>query len=130
MGFILTLHGEIRWIVALLAIVLLIKNTLGLVQASPYTKLDRQLMIGYAFALLINFVLGLILLFGLGGGLPAYRLEHAVTMLIAIVVAAMASRWAKLEDVKTIYRNNLIVVGVSLLLIVLGVLRLRGGWTW
>lgn len=130
MGFVLTLHGEIRWIVALLAAVLIVKNILGMVQGSPYTKLDRQLMIGYAFSLVINFILGLILLIGLGGGLPTNRLEHAVTMLIAIVVAARASKWAKLEDVSVIYRNNLIVLVISIALIAIGVIRLRGGWVW
>lgn len=130
MGFILNFHGEIRWLIAILAIVILVKNGIGLVQTQPYTKLDRQLMIGYAALMGVNLILGLILLFGLGGGFPANRIEHVVTMLLAIGIAAMSSRWSRLEDAATIYRNNLIVIGVSLLLVFIGVVRLRGGWVW
>lgn len=126
--FLLTLHGELRWIVALLAVVLLVVNTLGLVQKRPYSKLNRQLMIGYAMTLALNFLIGLILLFSLGGGFPTNRIEHAVTMLIAVGVASRASKWAKSNDYAMIYRNNLIVVLVSILLIAVGVIRLRGGW--
>ncbi len=130
MSTILTIHGEIRWIVAILAVVLLVKNSIGLIQKRPYTKLDRQLMIGYAVSLGINFILGLILLFSLGGGFPTYRIEHAVTMLLAMFVASRSSKWSKLEEYSIIYRNNLIVVGLSLVLIFVGVMRLRGGWVW
>lgn len=126
MGFVLTLHGELRWIVILLAVALIIKNTIGLVQQRPYSKLDRQLMVAYAIVLVINFFLGLILLFGLGGGVPIYRIEHAVTMLIAIAVAARASKWAKLDDFKKIYRNNLTVVILSVVLILIAIVRLPG----
>ena len=126
----LTIHGELRWIVAILAIILLIKNSVGLIQKRPYTKLDRQLMIGYAITLGLNLILGLILLFSLGGGFPPNRIEHVVTMLLAIVIAASASKWAKLKEYSTVYRNNLIVVGISIVLIVVAVFRLRGGWVW
>lgn len=130
MGFILTFHGEIRWLVGLLAAVILVKNAIGLVQKRPYTKLDRQLMIGFAALMGLNLLLGLILLFGLGGGFPPNRIEHVVTMLLAIGIAASSSRWAKLSDSSIIYRNNLIVIGISLLLVFVGVMRLRGGWVW
>ncbi|MEM7334197.1 MAG: hypothetical protein AAF490_19075 [Chloroflexota bacterium] len=130
MRLLLALHGDMRWIVSLLAVGLIIKNTIGLVQKRPYTILDRQLMIGYAAALVLNFALGLVLLFSLPGGFLTSRIEHAVTMVLAILVASSASRWAKLDEYAVIYRNNLIVVGISLVLIFVGVMRLRGGWIW
>jgi hypothetical protein len=130
MGSILAIHGELRWFVVLLAVVIIVKNVWGLVQKRPYTKLDRMLMIGFAALMGLNLLMGLILLFGLGGGLPTYRLEHALTMLVAIGVAASASRWAKHSDSMIIYRNNLIVMGISIVLVVVGVMSLRGGWVW
>lgn len=130
MGFILALHGEVRWLVVLVAAIAIIKYTVGYFTKSSYSKLDRQLMIGYALLLVLNLVLGLILLVGLGGGWPANRLEHAATMILAIVIAARASSWAKLKDAQIKYRNNLIVLVLSLALIFVGVIRLRGGWIW
>jgi uncharacterized membrane protein YphA (DoxX/SURF4 family) len=49
-------------------------------------------------------------------------------MLIAIAIAHSSAAWRKSEDAQKKFRNNLVVVVVSLLLIFLGVVRLRGSW--
>lgn len=128
MGFLLTLHGEVRWLVALAAVVAIVKFAIGLAQKKPYTSLDRGIMSGYTILMDINLLLGLILLFGLGGGFPGNRLEHAVTMILAIGVAHSNAAWRKKDDAALKFRNNLIVVVVSIALVFVGVMRLRGGW--
>jgi uncharacterized membrane protein YphA (DoxX/SURF4 family) len=130
MDFLLTLHGEIRWLVALIAVVAMVRFAIGWLRGAEYKGLDRGLMAAYTGFLDLNFLLGLILLFGLGGGFPAYRIEHAVTMFIAVGVAHSAAAWRKSDDAALKFRNNLIVVVVSLLVVILGVIRLRGGWLW
>jgi hypothetical protein len=130
MDFLLTLHGEIRWILALVAVVAIVRFALGWLRNMEYKGMDRGLMAAYTGFLDLNFLLGLILLFGLGGGFPPHRIEHAVTMFIAVGLAHSAAAWRKSDDAALKFRNNLIVVVASLLIVVFGVFRLRGGWMW
>jgi uncharacterized membrane protein YphA (DoxX/SURF4 family) len=126
--FILTLHGLIRWLIALVAVIALVRFALGWLNKMPYASMDRGLMAGYTGLLDLNLLLGLILLLGLGGGFPPERVEHAVTMILAVVIAHASAAWRKADDGTKKFRNNLIVVAVSMALVVLGVIRLRGGW--
>ena len=120
MAFVLEIHGLVRWLVALIAIVAIVKFAMGwLRNMSAYTGLMD-----------LNLLLGLILLFGLGGGFPMHRIEHATTMIIAAVVAHLSAIWKKSDDAAKKFRNYLIVVVVSIVLIVMAVIRLRGGWTF
>ncbi len=159
MSFWITLHGEIRWIIALVAAVAVVRFALGWLRTLDYKKFDRILMAVYTGFLDLNFLLGLILLFAFGGGFPdgfpphqiedavtmliemvenavaallqsSHRIEHVVTMFIAIGVAHSAIIWRKSDEANIKFRNNLIVVVVSLLFVLVGVLRLRGGWVW
>ena len=130
MGIILTIHGFVRWLVAIVALVAIVRSVMGLVQKQSYTSTDRSLISVYTIVMDVNLLLGLILLFGLGGGFPMLRIEHATTMIIAIVVAHSTAAWRKSDDSAKKFRNNLIAVVVSLALVFVGVIRLRGGWTF
>ncbi len=130
MDYLLTIHGLVRWLVALVALVAIIRSVMGLVQKQAYTSRDRSLISVYTIVMDINLLLGLILLFGLGGGFPMARIEHATTMFIAIVIAHSTAAWRKSDDSAKKFRNNLIAVVASLLFIFMGVIRLRGGWTF
>ena len=128
MDFLLTLHGEIRWLVALVGVIAIIKFAFGWLGKRPYTSLDRALMSGFTILLDINLLLGTILLFALPGGFPRDRLEHAFTMLLAVIVAHLSIRWRNSDNPALIFRNNLIVIVAALVLIFIGVTMLRGGW--
>ncbi len=130
MDFVLTLHGEIRWLVALVGLIAIIKFAVGWLGKRPYTSLDRGLMSAFTILLDINLLLGLILLFALGGGFPRYRLEHALTMILAVVVAHLSIRWRNSDNEAEIFRNNLIVILIALVLIFIGVTMLRGAWNF
>jgi hypothetical protein len=127
MATLLTIHGEIRWLVALLAIVVIVKFLIGWLGRRPYTSLDRSLLLIYTIVLDINVLLGLILLF-FGGGFSGPRLEHATTMLLAVIAAHMTTIWRRSADSPTKYRNQLLLVLLSLALVLMGVWRLRGGF--
>ncbi|GAB4274345.1 MAG: hypothetical protein Kow0080_22630 [Candidatus Promineifilaceae bacterium] len=128
MNFVLTLHGEVRWLVALVAVVAVVKFAIGWLGKKEYTSLDRRLMSAVTILMDINLLLGLILLFGLGGGFPMNRVEHATTMFLAVVVAHSSAAWRKSDDAQKKFRNNLIAVVVALALVFTAVIRLRGGW--
>ena len=128
--FVLKLHGGIRWLAALVAAVALIRYAIGWARGSEFKGLDRGLMAAFTGLLDLNVLLGLVLLVILGGGFPSHRLEHAVTMLAAVVVAHLAAIWRRSDRAAVKFRGNLIVVAAATLLVVAGVVRLRGGWIW
>ena len=127
MSTIITIHGLIRWLVALVAVVAIVRFALGWLQQMDDSNLDRGLMSAYTGLLDLNFLLGLVILV-FGGGFTGQRLEHAATMLIAIAIAHSSAAWRKSEDAQKKFRNNLAVVVVSLIFVFVGVVRLRGGW--
>ena len=128
MEFVLEIHGLVRWLVALVAIIAIVKFALGWLRHMPFTPVDRSIMSAYTGLLDTNLLLGLILFFGLGGGFPFNRIEHASTMIVAIVVAHLSAIWRKSDDAAKKFRNNLIVVVVSFILIITAVTVLRGSW--
>lgn len=130
MQFLLTLHGEVRWLVALVGAVALVRFGWGWLRGADHRGLDRGLMAAFTGLLDLNFLLGLVLLVGLGGGLPGYRVEHAVTMILAVSAAHLSAIWRHSGDDARKFRNNLLVIAAALLLVVTGVLRLRGGWVF
>jgi len=127
MGTLMTIHGEIRWLVALAAIVVIVKFLIGWLGKRPYAPIDRTLLMVYTILIDINVLLGLILLF-FGGGFSGPRLEHATTMILAAIAAHMTAIWRRTEDSSVKYRNQFLMVLLSLALVFLGVIRLRGGF--
>ncbi len=129
MSLLLIIHSITRWLATLVILALLIRLIIGLIRNQPWDKsatiftsamgglLDTQLLLG-----LLLFVLD-----GLGKtGFPAFRWEHATTMLLAVILAHLPAMWKKqIDSVRT--RNTLIVVFLVLLLIFVGVQPL-GGW--
>jgi len=128
MDFILTIHGLMRWLVAIAGLIAIIKFAYGWLSRAEYTPLDKRIMSIFTILLDINVLLGLILLFGLPGGLTPDRLEHTTTMILAAVTAHLSAFWRKSPNSSTKFRNNLIVVVVAMIFVLMGVTRLRGGW--
>ena len=124
MDILRTIHGEWRWFVAIVAVIVIVKFALGLIQKSEYKQLDRRLMSVLVILIDINLLMGLILLFS--RGFDRVAVEHATTMLIALVLAHSNAAWRKSEDSAKKFRNNLIVVVVVLALVFVGVMRIRG----
>lgn len=128
MNLLLTIHGEIRWLVALVAIIAIVKFAYGWLTNAEYKPVDRGLMAAFAGLLDLNLLLGLILILTLG--VAPNRIEHAVTMVIALVIAHSNSLWRRSTNSATIFRNNLIAVVLALIVVFIGVMRLRGGWVF
>jgi hypothetical protein len=97
---------------------------------AAFRGFDRVLMTVLTILLDLNLVLGLVLLVSLPGGLPPNRLEHALTMLLAVAAGHSWAIWRSSPDSARKFRNNFFVVLAVLVLVVLGVVRLRGGWTF
>jgi len=130
MAFLLTFHGEMRWLVALVGTIAAIRFAVGWLRRTEFKSVDRILMLAFTILLDINLLLGLTLLFSLPGGWVAIRLEHATTMILALVAVHSSAAWRRSDDPTRKFRNNFIVVVVALVLVAVGVIRLRGGWIW
>jgi len=126
----LTIHGLIRWVLAALAAVLLVRYGLGWLKGRQFATLDRQLGAAYAGAMTVQFLLGLtnLLLFVAGGAFrPAAHAEHAFYGLLATALAHMTPMF-KNQPHRQRFRNAFLLVLLSLLLVLLSVTRLRGNF--
>jgi len=121
-----TIHGEFRWLVAIVAVVVIVKFAWGLIQKAEYKSADRGLMSALVGLIDINFLMGLILLFN--RGFDRQALEHAGTMFFAVLLAHSNAAWRKSTDSAKKFRNNLILVVVVLALVFVGVQAIRGGF--
>jgi uncharacterized membrane protein YphA (DoxX/SURF4 family) len=123
---ILAIHSINRWLIVLIGIIAAIKFLVGWLRYSTYRPIDRGLMIAYTGLLDLQLLLGIIIL--IGRELEQYRIEHAVTMIIAVVLAHLSRIWRdKPDSIK--FRNNFIAIVLGLLLIFTGVSLLPKGWT-
>lgn len=129
MGFLLMLHSLVRWLIVIVGVVALVKFAIGLVRKSAFGKMDRGLSSGFSGLMDLQVMLGLLyfLITGFGGvGFPMFRIEHAVTMLIATGVSHTPSMFKKAANKYAVALGA--VVG-TLILIYIGVSFLPGGWS-
>ncbi len=126
MSLLLTIHGELRWLVALAGLIVIVKDLIGWLGKREYKSLDRTLLMVFTILLDINVLLGLIILL-FGGVFNGPRLEHATTMLLATIAAHLTARFRGAPDAIR-FRNQLLLVLLALALVLLGVIRLRGGF--
>lgn len=131
MNFLLTLHSVVRWVVivaAVVAAVACLRTWLRNVQSG---QTDRKAMAAFTGVLDLQLLLGLILIFWMGfyvgGKFAVYRVEHATTMVVAVVLAHLAAMWKKKAPAVRA-RNSFFIIIAVLLLIIAGVSRLPGGW--
>lgn len=130
MGFVLMLHSILRWVIVVVGLFALIKFLVGWARKSDFAKMDRGLQAGFSGLVDLQVTVGFIYFFwnGLAGGVgfPMFRIEHMVTMLIAAVLGHLPSFMKKAENKFAV--GFYAVIG-ALIVIVLGVYRLPGGWS-
>jgi hypothetical protein len=127
--FLVTLHSFWRWAVLIAAVVALVGAIGGWMGALPPAIAARRAAVFYTIALDIQVLVGLILWIGKGWyAIPGfYRLEHPLTMLLALVVAhagqilARRSLAGRSTDPTAAPRTVAIATAVSLILVVVGI---------
>jgi uncharacterized membrane protein YfhO len=129
MKILLMAHSGLRWIILLVAIIAIVKFALGWLRGGQFKGMDRGLTAGFSGLMDLQVTLGIIYLLWNGfaaAGFPPKRIEHAVIMIIAAVVAHLPARWKNADD-KTRFRNNLFVIIGALVLVLVGIASLPGG---
>ncbi|MCP4428879.1 MAG: hypothetical protein GY803_30720 [Chloroflexi bacterium] len=131
MEILLSIHSILRWIVVGVGLLALAKFLIGWLGNGRFSGMDRGLSSGFSGLIDLQATLGLAILLvsGFGDvGFPRHRIDHAVTMIIAAIVAHLSARWKNAPD-KIRFRNSFVVVLVTAVLIFAGVASLPSGWT-
>ena len=121
-------HSIVRWVIVVVGFVALVKFLVGWAKKSEFTKMDRGLSAGFSGLMDLQILLGFIFFFWNGSvvGYPMFRIEHMITMLVAAVLGHLPSFMKKAENKFDVAFYA--VIG-ALILIVLGVYILPGGWS-
>ena len=119
------IHSIMRSLIVIVAIIAAVKFALGWLRGGVFENMDRALASGFSGLMDLQVALGLTLLILDGEGFPPFRIEHAVTMIIAAVVAHLHILWKNSDD-KLRFRNSLFLILDVLVLIFIGVARLPG----
>ena len=129
MTILLEIHSILRWVIVIVGFIAIVKFLVGMARKSAFTKMDRGLSSGFSGLMDLQVTLGLLYFFitGFGSvGFPPFRIEHMVTMLVAAVVAHAPALFKKAANKHAVAFYA--VIG-ALILVVLGVYRLPGGWS-
>jgi hypothetical protein len=123
MDTLLAIHSFVRWIIILVAVIVIIKFAIGWAANSLFKAMDRGLTSAFSGLMDLQVTLGLIYLIWNGiavSGFPMYRILHGVTMIIAAAVAHLPSRFKNLND-KLRFQYSLLVILGSLILVFIGI---------
>ena len=126
MPTLLTIHSYVRWLIVIVAIIAAVKFAIGWLRGGAFQSMDRGLASGFSGLIDLQVTLGLVYMIWNGlavAGFPEFRIEHAITMIIAAVVAHLPVRWKDADD-KTRFRNSLFIILDVLIIIFIGVVRL------
>jgi len=141
-SFILAVHNILRWVVLILAILVVVRSITGWYGKREWTDRDRMLGIFYTSSMNVQLLLNLLLYiflsplttqafqdFGTAMGIAVQRyfaLEHPFYMLVAVVFAHLGSMLSKkASDPVVKHRQAAIWYGLSLLIILLGMPWMR-----
>jgi len=130
MALLLSIHSHLRWLILVVALIAVVKFAIGWLRGGAFKGMDRGLASGFSGLMDLQATLGLVFLVwnGLAGaGFPMHRIEHAVTMIVAAVVAHLHVMWKTADDKKR-FRNTLFIVLDTLIIVFIGVARLPKGW--
>lgn len=147
MLILLSIHSLWRWIVLLLAIIAIVKALIGWLGNQDWNALDERLRGFYPMAFAIQFLLGLVLYISALAGIytPIRYLsssnvilrlstEHVLMMIIAMVIAMVASgRARRTDDAKAKHRWVALGYIVSLILVFVALIPMPAeiwGFNW
>ena len=130
LSIVLEVHSLVRWIVVAVSIAALVWFGLVWLRGVRNDRADRGMMIAFSSLIDTQVLIGVIFILWsgfAGAGFPRYRLEHAVLMVVAAVVAHLSRRWRNTEA-STRARNYVGHIMGTLAIVFVGVALLPQGW--
>jgi hypothetical protein len=130
-----TIHGHTRWLVLLAVVVPALYMLYGAVAKRAYNQLAYRIMLIFSSVIGLQWVLGLLVFLLVNFNMAAwYRWEHTIVNTIALATAHGHIAMKKSIHAETpqpkLYWRALAIIGVTMLIIFIGVFRLPGnGWS-
>jgi len=128
-------HSGLRYLVLLLLVVVILKSLTALLTNKPFGKLDDKLSLFLLIFTHLQLVAGLVLYFVSGAvqfgseTMTTYRywtVEHAVGMLVAVVLITVARATSKRMTNDTHKHRRLFVFNLLALIIIVGIILMSG----
>ena len=133
MQLIMTIHGHWRWILAIVAVVAIVKFLIGWLGNQKVTQLDKTIANAFAGVMTVQLVLGvinIIYVLSLGTFNPRLHGEHLLTGIIAVALSHMVPMRKDDRPDQARFRSGFILTLVSLIAAVMNVILVRGGWMY
>jgi len=128
MNIIFSIHSHSRWLVAAILLLAIIKLGVTALRRGSFDRIDGSLTSAAIGMLDLQALVGIIYAIGMGAFDGQYRIEHMVTMVLAVIGGHMTSRFRKHPGPVRARRTCATLIVVALLVFV-GVMRLPGnGW--
>ena len=139
MGILISLHNIIRWIVVLFAVFAVVRAYRGWLTNQEYTEQDRKIGVFFGVSMDTQLLLGIILwIFGSWGikafdtasGLDGaermsvlfFAIEHAFTMVVAVVLVHVGTIAAKRADnARNKHKWSAIIFSIAILLVLFAI---------
>jgi len=134
----LFIHGNLRWVVLVLAVLAVVKYYMGWMSKKPFSPMDKRISMFYTASLDTQLLIGLILYIflspvtkmafsNMGGAMKSpvlrfWAVEHITMMVLVVIVAhvgSVVSRKAKTDTDK--YKKGFIYFAISLVLILMAI---------
>ncbi len=128
LSLVLMTHSLVRWVIEIVSAIALIWFLLVWLRGLRSERLDRGLMAAFSGVIDIQVFLGIIYILWsgfAGAGFPRYRIEHAIIMIVAAVLAHLSVRWRD-SDYRLRARNNLFLILGVMVLVIIGLSRVPG----
>lgn len=128
MDFIQTLHSHNKYLVAIIALLLLAKLLVAFFQKSKWSRMDNALLSMYNMIMTLQLLLGLILIISKGFDMTTtrFRMEHGFVMLIAVGLGHYVSKFKRIDQVERV-KKTLIFVLLSIACVLIGLYRVPNG---
>lgn len=132
----LFIHSWLRWVILVMAVVVLFKSLMGWLNKSNYTKGDNALSASFVGFMHLQLLLGLLLYFvyspfglkaiqnsGMGAAMKNamvryWAVEHIMVMIIAVIIAQIGrSKAKKMTDAVRKHKTSFIFFAIAIALI-------------
>jgi hypothetical protein len=130
LNIVLEIHSLVRWVLVAASLISLIWFALVWLGGMRNEKADRGLMAAFSGLIDVQVTIGILYILWsgfAGAGFPLYRIEHAVMMVVAAVVAHLSMLWRK-AGLQSRARNNVALILGVLVIVFIGVSLLPQGW--
>jgi len=115
-------HWLLPWLITILGLAAMLKFVRSHMDEKPFSAADRRLMAAFTGLMDLQGGIGLVYLFWSGlarDGFPAYRIFHAITMFVAMLIPHLSRRW--LDEESSLNLHSFYILLATFLVMMVGI---------